>query len=306
MLVFMAGFLAFAPPTPLETARDLQDRPALRKLVKQYPRPRQRAPNDAEAPSIVWRWPALIQAEVAIELHDKKAGQQAAERGIRAGEKAVSLKPRFAEYYRVLGTLYGQAIVDIPSGLSYGAKAKDAINQGGREGAEIGGDVRGARGGEFLSAGDAGGRPEAGDRRFSRRPSSSIPRNAEAYLWLGVSCAETIATPKRARRSQKSLELESPARVDQAAVGQDPGEIGQARFCNCSRFIRCPIRKIFLNGENRVPPVNRPLKAANASKPFHLGLSGANIPTAAAAEPTTRRIFCSVDPIFCVIAFPPI
>jgi hypothetical protein len=29
----------------------------------------------------------------------------------------------------VLGTLYGQAIVDIPSGLSYGAKAKDAINR---------------------------------------------------------------------------------------------------------------------------------------------------------------------------------
>jgi len=71
----------------------------------------------------------LYQAEVAIEERDKKAGQQSAERGIKAGEKALSLKPDSAEYYRLLGTLYGQAIVDIPTGLNYGAKAKEAINK---------------------------------------------------------------------------------------------------------------------------------------------------------------------------------
>ena len=48
---------------------------------------------------------------------------------MKFAEKAVALKPENAEYYRVLGTLYGQAITDIMSGLSYGPKAKDAINK---------------------------------------------------------------------------------------------------------------------------------------------------------------------------------
>ena len=48
---------------------------------------------------------------------------------MKFAEKAVALKPENAEYYRVLGTLYGQAVTDIMSGLSYGPKAKDAINK---------------------------------------------------------------------------------------------------------------------------------------------------------------------------------
>jgi hypothetical protein len=128
LVLWMAGFLAFTPPTPLETARDLQDRPALEKLVNDYSGVSSKAPNDADAQYRL-ALACSYQAEVSIELHDKKAGQQAAERGIKAGEKAVSLNGNNAEYLRVLGTLYGQAIVDIPSGLSYGAKAKDAINR---------------------------------------------------------------------------------------------------------------------------------------------------------------------------------
>ena len=128
LVLWMAGFLAFAPPTPIETARDLQDRPALEKAVNEFSAAAAKAPNDADAQYRL-ALACSFQAEVDIELHDKKAGQQAAERGIRAGEKAVSLNGNNAEYLRVLGTLYGQAIVDIPSGLSYGAKAKDAINR---------------------------------------------------------------------------------------------------------------------------------------------------------------------------------
>src|SRR5580692_11036601 len=128
LVLWMAGFLAFAPPTPLETARDLQDRPALEKLVNDLSTASAKAPNDADAQYRL-ALACSYQAEVAIELHDKKSGQQAAERGIKAGEKAVSLNGNNAEYLRVLGTLYGQAIVDIPSGLNYGAKAKDAINK---------------------------------------------------------------------------------------------------------------------------------------------------------------------------------
>ena len=52
-------------------------------------------------------------AEVAIELKDRKAGRQFAEQGMKFGEKAVALKPENAENYRVLGTLYGQAVTDL-------------------------------------------------------------------------------------------------------------------------------------------------------------------------------------------------
>ena len=48
---------------------------------------------------------------------------------MKFAEKAVALKPDNAEYYRLLGTLYGQAVTDVMCGLSYGAKAKDAINK---------------------------------------------------------------------------------------------------------------------------------------------------------------------------------
>src|SRR5690349_14208526 len=118
LVLLLAGFLA-VPPSPLDTARDLQDRATLARLVDEYSAASAKAPKDAEA-----QYRAALAcsylAEVAIEQHDKKAGQQAAERGIKPAEKAVALKPDSAEYYRVLGTLYGQAIIDIPSGFSYG------------------------------------------------------------------------------------------------------------------------------------------------------------------------------------------
>ncbi|MEI9977284.1 MAG: hypothetical protein WDO73_37670 [Ignavibacteriota bacterium] len=87
----MAGFLAFAPPTPLETARDLQDRPALARLVNDYSAASTKSPNDAEAQYHL-ALACSYQAEVAIELHDKKAGQQAAERGYQSGREGCLTK----------------------------------------------------------------------------------------------------------------------------------------------------------------------------------------------------------------------
>jgi hypothetical protein len=99
MLVFlMAGFLAFAPPTPSpgDGARSAGSRRAGKAGGTILRRPA-KAPNDADAQYRL-ALACSYQAEVAIELHDKKAGQQAAERGIRAGEKAVSLNGNSAEY----------------------------------------------------------------------------------------------------------------------------------------------------------------------------------------------------------------
>jgi tetratricopeptide (TPR) repeat protein len=211
MLVFlMAGFLAFAPPTPLDTARDLQDRAALEKLVEDYSAASAKAPNDADTQYRL-ALACSYQAEVAIELHDKKAGQQAAERGIKAGEKAVSLNANSAEYYRVLGTLYGQAIVDIPSGLNYGAKAKDAINKAVAK-APKSSAVYVARGvGNFYLPAMLGGGPKPAIEDF-KKAIELDSNNAEAYLWLGVSLHKDNRDAEARKAFEKSLSL-NPRRV---------------------------------------------------------------------------------------------
>jgi tetratricopeptide (TPR) repeat protein len=211
MLVFLlAGFLAVAPPTPLETARDLQDRATLGRLVEEYSAASAKAPNDAEAQYRL-ALACSYQAEVAIEERDKKAGQQSAERGIKAGEKALSLKPDSAEYYRLLGTLYGQAIVDIPTGLNYGAKAKEAINKA-VEKAPKSSSVYVARGvGNFYLPAMLGGGPKPAIDDF-RKAIELDPNNAEAYLWLGVSLHKDNRDAEARKAFEKSLAL-NPRRV---------------------------------------------------------------------------------------------
>lgn len=210
LVLWMAGFLAFAPPTPLETARDLQDRPALEKLVNDFSTSSAKAPNDAEAQYRL-ALACSYQAEVAIELHDKKGGQQAAERGIKAAEKAVSLNGNNADYLRVLGTLYGQAIVDIPSGLSYGAKAKDAINRA-VDKAPKSSAVYVARGvGNYYLPSMLGGGPKPAIDDF-KKAIDLDPNNAEAYLWLGVSLHKDNRDADARKAFQKSLAL-NPKRV---------------------------------------------------------------------------------------------
>ena len=210
LVLWMAGFLAFAPPAPLDTARDLQDRPALEKAVNEYAAAAAKAPNDADAQYRL-ALACSYQAEVNIELHDKKAGQQAAERGIRAGEKAVSLNGNNAEYLRVLGTLYGQAIVDISSGLSYGAKAKDAINRAVAK-APKSSAVYVARGvGNFYLPAMLGGGPKPAIEDF-KKAIQLDSNNSEAYLWLGVVLHKDNQDAEARKAFQKSLAL-NPKRV---------------------------------------------------------------------------------------------
>src|ERR1017187_8980312 len=128
LTILIAASMAAAAPSPLEVARDKQDRAALTEFAAQSSAAAAKTPNDAEAQYHAGLANSFL-AEVAIELRDRKAGHQIAEQGIRFAEKAVALKPGSAEYYRILGTLYGQAVTDIMSGLNYGPKAKDAINK---------------------------------------------------------------------------------------------------------------------------------------------------------------------------------
>src|SRR5205807_4943044 len=183
--LLMAGFLAAAALSPMEQARDRQDRAALEKFAADAAAAAAKAAGDAEAQyrsALAW----CYAAEVAIEQRDRKTGRQFAEQGMKAAEKSVALKPENAEYYRVLGTLYGQAVTDILSGLSYGPKAKDAINKA-VEKAPKSSMMYVARGvGNYYLPVQLGGGSKLAIPDFQKAIELDA-KNAEAYLWLGLS-----------------------------------------------------------------------------------------------------------------------
>jgi tetratricopeptide (TPR) repeat protein len=203
--IFIAAFLAAATPSPLEVARDKQDRAALTELAMQASGAAAKAPNDSEAQYRAALADSYL-AEVAIELRDRKAGRQIAEQGMKFAEKAVALKPANAEYYRLLGTLYGQAVTDIMSGLTYGPKAKEAINKA-VEKAPKSSMMYVARGvGNYYVPAQLGGGAKLSIPDFQKAIELD-PSNAEAYLWLGLSLRKENRDAEARQAFTKSLEL---------------------------------------------------------------------------------------------------
>jgi tetratricopeptide (TPR) repeat protein len=210
LALVIAAFMAAPTISPLEMARNTQDRPALEKLAGEAAAAASKASNDADAQyrsALAYSY----LAEVQIELHDRKAGRTSAEQGIKAAERAVGMKPDNAEYYRVLGTLYGQAITDVMSGLSYGPKAKSAINKA-VEKAPKSAAMYVARGvGNYYLPSQLGGGTQAAIPDFQKAIELD-PNNAEAYLWLGLSLRKDKREEEARNAFQKSLEL-NPSRV---------------------------------------------------------------------------------------------
>jgi tetratricopeptide (TPR) repeat protein len=208
--IVIAAFMAAAAPSPLEVARDKQDRPVLTDLAAQAGAAAAKSPNDPEAQYRAALANSYL-AEVALELRDRKAGRQFAEQGIKFAEKTVALKPENAEYHRLLGTLYGQAVTDIMSGLTYGPKAKDAINKA-VEKAPKSSMMYVARGvGNYYVPAQLGGGAKLSIPDFQKAIELD-PRNAEAYLWLGLSLRKENRDAEARQAFVKSLEL-NPNRV---------------------------------------------------------------------------------------------
>jgi tetratricopeptide (TPR) repeat protein len=210
LAIFIAAFMAAAAPSPMEVARDKQDRAALTEMAAQAGAGAAKAPNDSDAQYRAALANSYL-AEVAIELRDRKVGRQTAEQGIKFAEKAVAMSPANAEYYRVLGTLYGQAVTDIISGLSYGPKAKDAINKA-VEKAPKSSMMYVARGvGNYYVPAQLGGGAKLSIPDFQKAIELD-PANAEAYLWLGLSLRKENRDAEARQAFAKSLEL-NPNRV---------------------------------------------------------------------------------------------
>jgi tetratricopeptide (TPR) repeat protein len=204
-IVLAAFFAAATTQSPLESARDRQDRATVEKLASEAAAAAAKASNDAEQ-----QYRAALAysyaAEVAIELKDRKAGRQFAEQGMKFGEKAVAMKPEIAENYRVLGTLYGQAVTDLMSGLSYGPKAKDAINKA-VEKAPKSSMMYVARGvGNYYLPAQMGGGAKGAIPDFNKAIELDA-NNAEAYLWLGLSLRKDNRDAEARQAFTKALEL---------------------------------------------------------------------------------------------------
>ncbi|HXS98900.1 MAG TPA: tetratricopeptide repeat protein [Candidatus Limnocylindrales bacterium] len=210
LLAFVAAGAAMAAQSPLEMARDQQDRAALQKLVNEAADAAAKAPNDADAQYRMAVASSYL-AEVALEVKDKKQAEEVAERGVKAAERAVSLKPDSRSYV-VLGTLCGQVVpANVLTGMGYAKRAQDAIEKA------IQKDPKSSKAYEARGVGNYylpkafGGGYDLAIADF-RKAIELDPKNAEAYLWLGLSLRKQNKDGEARRAFEQSLQLD-PNRV---------------------------------------------------------------------------------------------
>jgi tetratricopeptide (TPR) repeat protein len=211
-MLTMLFALQLSPAADLEAARDRQDRAALDKFAAEASAAAEKAPKDADAQYRAAQ-AASFAAEVALELRDKAGAQRSAGAGINAIERAIALKPGSAEYYRMLGTLCGQAAAggSMLSILNYGKRAKEAINKA----LEL--DPKSARNwlaravGNYYLPPALGGGPDVAIADV-KKSLELDPKSADAYLWLGLSLHKANRNGEARQAFQKALEL-NPRRV---------------------------------------------------------------------------------------------
>ena len=213
MIAFViAGLLAAAAaPSPLELARDRQDRAGLQNLMAEALAAADKAPKDAAAQYRA-ALAASYAAEVALEVRDKKGAEDAALKGIKAAERAIALNPKSAPNYVVMATLCGQVIpANILMGLSYGKRAKEAVEKAIATDPKLSSayEARGV-GNYYLPAGLGGGFDLA--IADFRKAIELNPKNAEAYLWLGLTLRKQNKDAEARQAFAKALEID-PNRV---------------------------------------------------------------------------------------------
>lgn len=202
---------AATPANDLEGARDRQDRAFLEKMAGELS---QSAANKASDAAAQYQF-ALAQsflAEVALELKDKNLARSAAETGIKAAEKAVSLKPADAENHRILGTLCGQVIpANILAGLKYGRCAQDSINKA----VEL--DPKSSKAwlsrgvGNYYLPPTFGGGTDAAIRDF-QKAADLDPKSSDAQMWLGLALRKANRVAEAHKALAKAVQL-NPNRV---------------------------------------------------------------------------------------------
>jgi|HigsolmetaAR201D_1030396.scaffolds.fasta_scaffold07449_1 Lipoprotein NlpI, contains TPR repeats len=195
----------------LEQARNRQDRAALQGMIAELSAAAAKNVKDANAQYLLALAESYL-AEVALELRDKDLAKSAAEAGIRAAERAVSLKPEVSENHRILGTLCGQIIpANVLAGLRYGKCAMESINKA----IEL--DPKSAKAhlsrgvGNYYLPPAFGGGVELAIRDMEKAIQLD-PRSADAYLWLGLALRKANRHAEAQKALKRSIEL-NPDRI---------------------------------------------------------------------------------------------
>src|SRR5689334_3696622 len=211
--VFLLLYLAVSPANPeLLKARDAQNRPKLEQIAAQLSSAADRQPTDARAQYQA----ALAQstlAEVATEMHDKAQARSASEAGMKAAERAVSLKPAEAEYHRIWGTLCGQeaAALGALGAFKYGRCALDEVNKAmGLDSREPMNYLSRGIGNYYLPSAFGGG-VELAIKDFEKAIALDA-NSADAHLWLGIALRKLNRNPEAHKEFERAVKL-NPARL---------------------------------------------------------------------------------------------
>src|SRR5262249_43311889 len=152
-------------------------------------------------------------AEVAAELRDKDHARLAAEAGMKAADRAVSLKPDNSEYHRIYGTLCGQeaAAVGALAGLKNGRCALDEGNKALQLDSKSAMNYVSRGIGNYYLPAALGGGVDLAIQDFEKAIALDA-RAADAHLWLGVALRKANRNVEARKEFQKSVDL-NPGRV---------------------------------------------------------------------------------------------
>jgi tetratricopeptide (TPR) repeat protein len=212
--LFLTLLLAAEPPwsVDLNKARDAQNRTELERIAGQLSVAAGKQSNDAEAQYQAALANSVL-AEIAAEARDKNQAQAAAEAGMKAAARAISLRPANAEYHRILGTLCGQeaAAVGGLGALRWGRSSLEEINKALELDPKASLNYLSHGIGNFYLPAALGGGAEPAIKDFEKAIALDA-RSADAHLWLGLALRKANRDAQARKEFQKSLEL-NPARV---------------------------------------------------------------------------------------------
>jgi len=192
-------------------ARDVQDRSRLTTLASSAAAVAQKQPDSAQSQhesALVYSYLSQLLAE----LRDMAGSLRAAQAGMAPAEKAVRLQPDSAEYHRLLGSLYGQAIPgNVTSALRYGRKSLDELNKAIALAPENS-EVYLSRGiGMYYLPSMFGGGPERALEDLSKALERN-PKSDEALLWMGIALRKAGRNREAREALTKAVKL-NPRRV---------------------------------------------------------------------------------------------
>jgi tetratricopeptide (TPR) repeat protein len=193
-------------------ARDAQDQPALERIAAQDTARAEKETNNAAA-----HYQAALaestRAEVAMEVRDKNLSRIAAEAGLKAAERAVSLQADNAEYHRIYGTLCGQAAAATGGlgALKYGRCALDEVNKALQLDSKAAINYLSRGIGNYYLPAALGGGVDLAIKDFEKAAALD-PKFADPHLWLGVALRKQNRNAEARKEFQKAVELD-PARV---------------------------------------------------------------------------------------------